>query len=1604
MRDHPPQGGPKACMPKRDRIPSAPSEPVKAAPSTVFPIVGIGASAGGLEAFTELLAHLPLDTGMAFVLVQHLDPLHPSALTQLLARVTAMPVEEATHDMRVRPDHIYVIAPDTQLGIAGGALVQSPRKKARAPNRAIDFFLQALAEDQRERAIGVVLSGTASDGTHGLEAIKAEGGITFAQDESARYDSMPRSAIAAGCVDYVLSPALIALELARIARHPHVAGAPAWSTGNPEADHANAIAHQADASALPSGGSGTPDDGAERARAEADAGTDGGAATSPEAPSAEAFRTILALLRKHCGVDFTLYKSSTIQRRITRRMVLGKHDSATQYAESLRGNKKELDALYSDALISVTSFFRNPETFDVVQHKVLAALQAMPGEEPVRAWVLGCSTGQEAYSIAMAFVEVAENSPHARKLQVFATDLNEALLEKARHGLYAKTLAQDLSPERLKRFFVEEPGGYRITKALREMVVFARQNLISDPPFSRLDLITCRNLLIYLEPSLQKKVFPVFHYALKPHGFLWLGASESIGGFTGLFEPLDRKQKIYIKKAATTPAFVLPVGYQRGERDSPGPLRRVASALQIGAGAEVDGFRAERNAQREADRVTVNQFAPPGVLINADLQILQFRGPTGAYLEPPSGKASFDVLKMAREGLMLPLRTAINRAKKENQTARTENVPVGRNGKTHRVNVEVVPLKNLKERCFLVLFEEAESAGRLAPDPSEGATEVPRPISKREESRRIAELERDLAETRDYLQSVEEQQEAANEELQAANEEGQSANEELQSLNEELETSKEELESTNEELTTVNEEMLNRNAELSRLNSDLTNLSASTKLVIVLLGRDLTIRRFSAQAEKKFHLHASDLGRPIGNIRLNLDLIDLEAVITDVIANVRECEREVQDRDGRWYSLHVRPYLTVDNKVDGAVFVLVDISAIKESQQAVAHARDFAEAIIDTVRDPFLILDAELRVQKANPAFCTTFKISQAKLTGRPLLELDHGQWAVPKLRQLLRTVLPRHTSFNNFELTLNLEHLGRRSLLLNARRLSQDPGHREKILLGIQDVTEALSLQADLRRSENRFRRLFEAAKDGILMLDPATRKITDANPFIVEFLGYTRPQLVGKELWQIGLLKDEAASRQAFRELKKNSFIRYEDLPLETQKGQRREVEFVSNLYREDGHDVIQCNIRDITARKKADAAASQLASIVTSSSDAIIGKDLHGIVTSWNKAAEALFGYTAEQMVGSSIERLIPTARRLEEAKFMRAVNRGKSVARFETERVRKDGRPLQVSVTISPIRDAAGTIVGASNVARDITERKRTEAALSAAQVQLSLYATQLEKMVAVRTAQLSATNRRLVASVESVTQAREKYRSLLQESEFMQTKLRHLTRQFINAQEDERREISRELHDCVVQTLVGINVELTALGRAAEIGVDAVKAKLARTQRLVEKSVSAVHQFARELRPAVLDDLGLIPALHAHMKSVAERKNLKIHLIAAAGVEGLDMARRTVLFRVAQESLTNVVRHAEATEVKLSIKAIRGAFRMEIQDNGKSFQVQQALTPKTNKRLGLLGMRERVEMIGGTFQMDSILGQSTTIRVTVPLTASRVKKLSAQKTTKPIPSP
>lgn len=760
---------------------------------------------------------------------------------------------------------------------------------------------------------------------------------------------------------------------------------------------------------------------------------------------------ILRILHDSTGVDFHQYKANTIYRRIMRRAVLRKTDGLKGYGQFLRDNPEEADALYRDILISVTSFFRNPESLEALKTKVFPKLcQKRSPQETLRIWAVGCSTGEEAYSLAMIYAEFAAESDNQVPVQVFATDLNEASIEKAREAVYSKNIAGDVSPERLRRFFVEADGHYRVCKSIREMCIFAQHNALTDPFFSRIDLISCRNLLIYLEPPLQDKLLTLLHYALKPVGFLFLGGSETIGSHRTLFEAEDAKHKLFFKKPGPArPAFRLPV--DQSSASSAELHRRTIPLHQANRATDV---------QRAADRILVSKYAPPGVIINADLEILQFRGETGPYLAPSSGKASLNLYKMCREGLLVPLRAALQKSKRDEAPVHKEGLRVKSNGGYRDVNLEVIPVGENEGQgnCFLVLFDEVAGRGARLPKQATVKPTRARPNRKGESSaRQVVRLTEELAATRDYLQSVIEQHEVDNEELQSANEEVQSNNKELQSINEELETSKEELQSSNEELSIVNDELQNRNQELSRLSNDQLNLIYSVQLPIVMVGQDLCIRRYTPLAKKLLNLIPADIGRPIGDLKLRFAIPDLEKLLAEVKDTVSDKEFEIQDEQGRWFSLRLRPYKTLENKIDGAVIVLVDIDAIKRAQA-------FAENIINKVNEPLLILDSNLRVLTANLAFCQAFQVTPQETENCLLYELGNGQWNIPDLRRLLVQVLPQNTVVHDFVVKHRFEHLGQRTMLLNARQLIQSSDPSPTILLAIQDITKREQLEEDLR------------------------------------------------------------------------------------------------------------------------------------------------------------------------------------------------------------------------------------------------------------------------------------------------------------------------------------------------------------------------------------------------------------------------------------------------------------------------------------------------------------------------------------------------------------
>jgi two-component system, chemotaxis family, CheB/CheR fusion protein len=994
-----------------------------------FPIVGMAASAGGLEAFTQLLSHLPVDTGMAFVLIQHLAPDHQSLLTEILARVTKMLVCEAQDGMTVEPNRVYIIPPNTQMRLADGVLQLSPREKILGKYMPGDAFLTSLAADRQHKAIAVVLSGGDGDGSLGLTAIKVAGGVTFAQcEDTAKFDSMPNTAIATGHVDFVLSPEQIAEELVNLSRHP------LWMSLQPPIS------------------------------------------TERSWTSESALATILLILRSTMGVDFSHYKPKTIDRRIQRRMLLCQLEKLTDYAVYLQAHPVEVRALYEEILIHVTSFFRDPEAFELLNTNVFPTIaQNKSAELPIRIWVAGCSTGEEVYSIAMCLLEFLTDRVTQTPIQIFATDISELSIDKARSGIYSEDRMVNVSPERRRRFFYAVDGGYRISKAVRELCVFARQDLGGDPPFSNVDLISCRNVLIYLDTSLQKRIMPIFHYSLNSTGFLLLGTAESTGKYPDLFTVVDKKYRIYAKN---------PTAIQSTFSFTPSSYPTLKSSLQgrefandrvnnsLPDRQSIPAASEEFDLQKKVDRLIADRYTPAGVVVDDKMQVLQLRGEIDRYLKLVSGVANLNLFNLVRSGLLVELRAAVYQAQENNLPVTKQGLYLEKNERSSSFNLQVIPftIPTDQDRHFLVLFEDAPlttiSSSHSLVQPPETSIDLTIPPGDldRENARLRQELNIAIQEritTQEYLRSVIQEQEYSNQDLKVANEEILSSNEELQSTNEELETAKEEIQATNEELNTTNEELRRRNSELDRVNNDLTNLLASINIPILMLTNDLRIRRFTPMAKRLFNFIPTDTGRPLSHIRTNLNLPDLEPLILEVLETLSVKELEVQTQTGYWYTLRIRPYRTTENQIDGVVLVFLDIDALKRSAATVEAARNYAEAIVETVQVPLLVLESDFRVNTANRAFCETFQVSQAETTRSTVFELGNGQWNIPGLRSILESMFTNDTSLQKFEVEHLFDKIGQKTMLINGWKIiTAEDTHR--ILLSIEDITERKQFESE--------------------------------------------------------------------------------------------------------------------------------------------------------------------------------------------------------------------------------------------------------------------------------------------------------------------------------------------------------------------------------------------------------------------------------------------------------------------------------------------------------------------------------------------------------------
>ena len=953
-----------------------------------FYVVGIGASAGGLEAIERFFENIPENTGVAFIVVSHLDPNHVSIMPELIQKSTKMKLYAAEDGMKVKPNHVYVAPSKFDIAILHGTIQLIEPLEAHGFRLPIDFFFKSLAQDLGEKAICIVLSGMASDGTAGLKAIKSELGMVMVQEPgSAKFDGMPSSAIKTELADYILTPEAMPAQLINYTTHK-VKGVlldKAISEGK------------------------IPD----------------------------SFQKIFILLRNHTGHDFSLYKQNTILRRVERRMNISQLDSVPNYIRLLQENPDEIEYLFKELLIGVTNFFRDPESFEKLKAILSRIVKDKPENGKIRIWVPGCSTGEEAFSIAIILHEcMKKEEKKDLTVQIFATDIDSDAIDKARIGTFSG-IEPDVSKNIIKTYFSIDKNGFQIRKEIREMIVFAPQSIIKDPPFTKLDLISCRNLLIYFNAELQKKIIPIFHYSLLPNGILFLGSSETIGGFVDLFTIVDRKFKFYKRRESiysTQPLIDFPLTKNNRK------INEIAMKTTV-----------VNDIERISEKIILQTYSPNCAIISENGDIIYIHGRTGKYLELTDGEAKMNIYDMAREGLKQELPSVIRKVSSSKKAITVEGLKIKPNGKILQINLTVKPINEPEEMrgSFLVIFEDLS-----IPISRKGTKKVR--IDKKS-GKMIKDIEHELRVTKENLRSTIEELETSNEELKSTNEEMQSTNEEMQSSNEELETSKEELQSLNEELLTVNAELQNKNDELGTINNDMKNLLDSIDIPTIFLDNNLSIKRFTSHATKVINLISSDIGRPINHIATNIKYEKLIEDAKDVLKTLIPKEVEVQTNDGNWYQMRILPYRTTSNVICGLVVTFTNIHKLKTAyeeinklNQEVQLAREYSDNIVDTVRDSLLILDPQMKVLSANRSFYKLFNTKSEDTVGKSVYDLQDNNWNIPELRILLEEIIPQNNFFENYEVNYNFKD-GKKKLFLNAREIFQGDKESQLILLAIQ-------------------------------------------------------------------------------------------------------------------------------------------------------------------------------------------------------------------------------------------------------------------------------------------------------------------------------------------------------------------------------------------------------------------------------------------------------------------------------------------------------------------------------------------------------------------------
>jgi two-component system, chemotaxis family, CheB/CheR fusion protein len=1500
-------------------------------PTQPSAVVGLGASAGGIAPLQQFFGDMDPKSGLAFVVVMHLSPEHESQLASVLQQKTAMPVTQVTESVRVQPNHVYVIPPNHQLSFEDSTLGLLPPQQPLGRRVTIDLFFRTLAHAYGQRAVCVIMSGTDSDGVIGLRHVRAQGGLTIVQDPNeAEHDSMPVTAISTGMVDWVLPVEKMAPKLLEFVQNENRMRLP------PEVPEAT----EPDVKITDAPGGETVSD------------------ETRDPKDEEAITEVLRDVRAHTGHDFNHYKRATVLRRIARRMQVNSIESIPRYLDFIRTHTVETRALLQDLLIGVTHFFRDREAFAALEAHVPQLFAGKKKDEEIRVWVAGCATGEEAYSVAMLLSEHAARLGRPAGFQIFATDIDEQAIAEARDGLYPSMIEADVSAERLREFFARDHGRYRVRKDIREKVLFAAHNLLHDAPFSRCDLICCRNLLIYLTTKAQAQVFDIFHFSLRSGGLLFLGGSENNSEAQALFSPLDPKHRLFVRRSTPRPTWKVPIVPVRQPGPTPLRQRRNLPALTHASAQDATAYGHPEQRAGQARREVLfgelhlrllEQYGPPSVVVNQSQEIVHLSGTAGRYLKFAAGEPTADVVKVINPALQVELRTALFRASQTKEPVYTAAQQVEVGGRTELVALEVRPMNAGDEAqgFFLVLFHRP----RETSEPSPIAPALP--LGE--------EAEEEIQLLKQQLSATVEQYEASNEELKASNEELQAMNEELRSATEELETSKEELQSVNEELTTVNYELKSNVEELSRANSDLNNLMSSTDIGTIFLDRQLRIQRFTPSAQKIFNIIPSDMGRPLSDITSGLRyegfIGDAEKVLHDLVT----IEKEVQvGEDGSWFLTRIAPYRTSEDRIAGVVATFIDIARRKEAENQLRSAAVRYQTLFELVPVAVYLTDTEGNIQEYNhhavelwgrkprpqEKFCGAFQILDPE--GRPM---------PPEASPMARVLQGETVPASDLEIVVQQDDGTRRNVLVAPRTLRDDRGRILGAINCLHDITARKQAEDLLKASEERFRTVADNVPQVIWTNDPEGRP-NYFNRHWYEYTGLSLEESMGPGRQSIVHPMDAAATTVRWEECLAQGRVFEAEYRLRRKDGVYRWFIGRSVPLREDGELLSWFGTAtDIEDLKQAEGALRETEErfrlLVEGARDyAMFLLDVENRITFWSRGAERVFGWSEAEVFGRKGDLIFTPedkAKGAVEHELTTALRDGSALDR--RWHLRKDGSRLWTDGIMTRLNDEAEQLRGFAKIARDATDQQRAEEALHHAK-------DEMEQRVVERTRELLAMNNELENTMAQRQQ---------------------LERELLEVSEREKRRIGEDLHDLVCQELSATALYLKSNAKKLARENAEVAETLDEAAETVNRNVGVARDLARGLQAVELTASGLRDALRDLAAQACEGGRIRCHFKSARGVRVPDDTVALHMYRVAQEAVTNAVKHSGAKNILISLDRTSTHICVSIQDDGKGFVPSR----RRQKGLGLHMMRYRANALGGELKVERRASGGMDITCVIP---------------------